>query len=406
MNRCVRLVVVMSGRVAKVIADDHPEVQLVELGRFSIEELRRLLDQQGYDSVTIPEDVRETLRLPVLARLYLQLSEDLSWKPTREYELYERMWRRISKVGLGALRPNAASLLGALACSVLDSDVYPWPQARLRELGIDDETQLHLERAGWLTSGADAVRVAHDRLLAWAVAQGLFERRQDNRTDAAELGRLLLETQRPGKKRGGRALGYVAMDVLWLFCDSPYANEVPDLIQALEGWTFEGLYRDLLPTLGSRVIEPLIERMKRRDASHGLPTPLYIGDALISIGRVEPDCVRSHAAEMVRNESGDLQEVGMRVLAHLPSRSQLDRLWDLHCQNETMRHQKCTNADRRAESLFRRGVSIAALRTCIEDDLSWLAERQEVALVQGKHLIWRFSFPGWITQGQKRSGRM
>jgi hypothetical protein len=382
----VNLGLALPRMVAMQIVDQYAEhVHLAEVSDFSFDELHELLNRQGHDWTQVPADVRQTLRLPILAGLYLRLADDGGWHPTREYELYERMWNRIARVGSGSVRPNARSLLGELACSILGPDApYPWPQSSVRQAGMTDEEQLHLEASGWLASAADGTtRIWHDRLLNWAVALGLIERRIANRIGSAELCHILEETQRPGQRYAGRSLSYVAMDVLWVACNGQLKSNVPDLIATLEGWHFEYLYRHLLPTLGERAVEPLIERARRCEGRGGLPTPIYVAEALVRIGGREPDSVQRHALALIEDPSVDLQEIGMRVLARLPVGRALDRLWHLHCENEQARAAAIGNDDR-AAFLFRREVTMAALSSCAETDLTWLNAKLQSQLLGGQ----------------------
>ena len=71
-----------------------------------------------------------------------------------------------------------------------------------------------------------------------------------------------------------RRLGYVSMDVLWLLSGlkmpSDISGEIWQIIAALENRDAYGeaascLYNELLPTLGGRVVRPIIDRLQHAE---------------------------------------------------------------------------------------------------------------------------------------------
>ena len=201
---------------------------------FSWEELHELLKRRVDDAWTaIRKDVRETLRCPLLASIYLDEFE-AEWHPTNEYELFAKMWQRLFTRYQTAY-PLDASRLESLADTVLDGEPYPWTNQQLLDCGIDNATLQRLERCGWLTRiDANRIRVFHDRLLNWAVAQSLFASLQSGKRSVDDFVVQVAELNRRDGHAGQMFLGYVPMDVLWLVCsDSEIAaNTASRLLDA------------------------------------------------------------------------------------------------------------------------------------------------------------------------------
>lgn len=239
---------------------------------FTWEELHNLLVRRMGDTWTeIPKDVRETLRHPLLASIYLDELEP-KWHPTNEYELYSQMWRRLSTRQQIAF-PRDVARLELLSERVLSGEPYPWTSRQLLSPEIDDASLQRLERCGWLRrAGDDGLRIFHDRLLNWAVAQSLFTSLRIGKRTVDDFVVQVAELSRREGQYGQVYLGYVPMDVLWLVCgDAQIATDTaPRLLEALEptyGHLPQVLYRDLVTTLGERVAEPLFTRFRQLEGS-------------------------------------------------------------------------------------------------------------------------------------------
>lgn len=203
-----------------------------EVGDFTLPELHRYLDLrlEGVWGDT-PQDVRQTLRRPLLARLYCEVAAPRGWEPANEYELYHRCWARLREGEQGDHPLDMVPLL-RLALGVLNGDHYPWTVCQLREAAMNDDGLARLCRAGWLQhTPPDRYQVWHDRLLNWAVAEAICEqyhsRAMDLPTVCARL-RCLYLTPWQGV---ARPLGYVPMDVLWLLADP--ARNATDAVEAI-----------------------------------------------------------------------------------------------------------------------------------------------------------------------------
>ena len=198
---------------------------------FSTEELHTYLsDVIGDRWPTIPADVRATLRRPLLARLYRDVASSAIWQPTSEYELYKKFWNRLY-TGTQADYPMDADILKRAAYALTQQDEnYPWTVAQLS----DNATIQRLIKVGWLRSPQLGwYEVWHNRLLNWAVAEGLAHELYHRRLDTAKTCQIIQQLHSSPGLRRPRFLGYVPMDFLWLITEP--ALGMDDLaVQVLE----------------------------------------------------------------------------------------------------------------------------------------------------------------------------
>jgi hypothetical protein len=174
-------------------------------------------------------------------------------------------------------------------CILQPQATYPWTVATLREVDRDDAAWKRLESIGWLRGLAeDHVEIWHDRLLNWAVAEALIAQRKTNQLSTAQLGEWLCKFYDARNVFAGKSLAYVPMDVLWLASDQQrgLVTEVPSLIAALEGHPAyggypEALYQTLLPTLGTRVLPALIERVRTMATQEFNLYPQFVASTFI-----------------------------------------------------------------------------------------------------------------------------
>ena len=198
---------------------------------FSSEELTRYLSGRvGTRWIETPPDVRATLRRPLLSKLYCDMVGHESWRPTLEYELYERYWNRLY-MGEHREHPMDAGRLAKAAFELLRGGAYPWTTEQVCGTSTDDSLIPRLIRNGWIRSRKPGFfEVWHDRLLNWAVAQGSVTELENERIEGAELVKLIQGLGGPEHAHGS-LLRYVAMDVLWLV-SAPDRN-LPDLSAAI-----------------------------------------------------------------------------------------------------------------------------------------------------------------------------
>jgi hypothetical protein len=305
----IRLAMTAPVAVGRALKNQYPErVHLVEVPDFTSDELRVYLHHRRREWGSIPADVRATLQRPLLAALYCELTADVGWTPTNEYELFERYWLRIRDARDQAAFPGDIGKMRLLAARILQlGATYPWTPAVLQNVGFNDEVQRRLESIGWLRRLADGrVEIWHDRLLNWAAAEFLVEQRQANCINAEALGVWLARFHGSKEQFAGKSLAYVPMDVLWLACDPTRGllGDVPSLLTALEDMQTQGgypdsLYRDLLPTLGERILPALLARLRgtidQEFSRHGQ----FVAAALARIGRKAPEQVRANSVRLI-----------------------------------------------------------------------------------------------------------
>jgi HEAT repeat protein len=373
----IRLAITTPLAVGRAIKSQYPDrVQLSEVKDFSARELRIFLQMHDREWGAIPADVRKTLQRPLLANLYCDVVKDQNWIPTNEYELYERYWKRIQTDKDQVDYPYDSVKMLRLADTLLEpAAIYPWPLAVVDQVEIDNETRRRLENVGWLNCDEfGKATIWHDRLLNWAIAQALIERLQLNRITIEELGAKLVDYYLPKPGHFGKTLGYVPMDVLWLACDPARGklNEVPQLLEALEkpekGVQVQSLYEDMLPTLGKRVIRPLIARLKKSIAEDY--HRILIQSALIEIGEKYRNEVVQTALQLLNEENLALQDVGASILKKYPSEAALDRLWTIHQRNIA----ELANKDN-THRHWRHDISSDALHSCVRNNPRWVGDK-------------------------------
>jgi hypothetical protein len=227
---------------------------------FTVGELSRYLKRRlGVAWIDFPEDVREHMKLPLFARLFCDLQDGgVTWKPVNEYHLFERAW---SQQTAGA--HLAASAVAGLAARLPEEQVYPWLMATVWAAGLRDRDIKGLIDSGLLrlASGGRSLEIWHDRILNWAVAEGLV--------NALRSGEITIETLVARAIHGQsnnplhHRLGYVAMDALWLLTTPEFglANAVRQFLDALErAWEPWVIQRNLL-TLGERIVPYLYSQL-------------------------------------------------------------------------------------------------------------------------------------------------
>jgi hypothetical protein len=218
-------------------AEARDRCRLHDVSDFALAELHEYLNVRLEGAWgRIPFDVRDTLRRPLLARLYCDLAPSEGWAPANEYELYSRCWQRLREGEQGDHPLDAVPLL-RLARQVLEGGTYPWTINQLHTAGLNDEVIGRLCRAGWLQPVAPThYQIWHDRLLNWAVAESLCAALESGEVSQADLGTRLQELYNGPTHRIARPLGYVPMDVLWLLTDSARGtgDAVDAIIEALE----------------------------------------------------------------------------------------------------------------------------------------------------------------------------
>lgn len=308
---------------------DH--VDLLPCEDFSWEELHDLLERRLQSAwTTIPDDVRETLRRPLLAAVYCDELFRAEWKHANEYELYAATWRRLSTRQQVA-SPLDVVLVESLADAVLRGETYPWTLTQLREMGVDNAALGRLERCGWLVRTNDnRVRIFHDRLLNWAVAQALFSAIQSGKRSPNDVITQVAELSKTGGRVGEVVLGYVPMDLLWLLAGEVTLSHqaCPQLLEALEpsyGHQPEILYRELAPTLGERIADALFHRYSE---FQGYP---WVRRAIAeAIAATADDRFPTFAQSLLDHNDPQRQRAGLKLICVASCPQLLDEIWELH----------------------------------------------------------------------------
>ena len=374
LRRDIQVVMTVPAPTARVLATEFPDrVEIRAVTNFTLPELQSFMELHGRDWAVIPSDVQETCRLPLLARMFTEVSAG-TWTPSAEYEIFEKYWSRLSVDREQIEHPADVGRMAALAISALDDNVaYPWTSEHVAFTGIDDDARKRLEAVGWLQRLPDGrARVFHDRLLNWAVAEALVRDLEQGLIEPSRLHALLIQFDRPTTTTRRPALPYVPMDVLWLCTDPAHRlqQHVSGLVQALEHDSPDSLYTRLLPTLGRRAIPLLLDRLRESDDR----LTRLISTGLSEIGRIAPDDVQRSAVTLIHEPTLDLQRVGLQILAVYPLASALDRLWLLHEESVNALDDK-DNRDRWS----RYEATSSALRSTVPLQLDWLARRIEDA---------------------------
>jgi hypothetical protein len=341
----------------------------VRIRDYTLSELQTFLTRVvGIAWEDVPFDVQKAIRRPLLANLFGGLVTEAGWQPRNEYDLFERAWDSLRQRGVGAFDLDS---LRRLALRVLEKGArYPWSVSDLRESGLDSEAVDRLVNAGWVreTTGGD-FEIWHDRLLNWTVAEALAHTLTHNpeKVEARlqAVGDLLREP-----RVAGRMLGYVPLDVMWLLSIGAHHELFSRLVTACEaalGWrATEILHKDLLPTLGSRAVPLLLDRL-RTMASSG---PSYlVNNAVAGLVATGDEGIRELAMQLLASPDAKIRLAGVRVITALPTGDTLDRLWAIHA--EGVRNPK-PYLWQHASKWTLYEDTFGALKACVPLGLPWL----------------------------------
>jgi hypothetical protein len=373
----MRLALTVPTKVARSLEMTDSETVTVHwVGPFSVDELDTLLKQKGRRWAELPADLKELLRTPILAGLYMALPyESFQTAPRSEYEIFERFWDRITfRAGHGD-----DGILLAVANRILDGKAYPVLRTAWSEVGLfDTGPVVRLEAAGWLrcAEGGD-IAFAHDRLLNWAVAKTLAHKVKRGELSVEGLGELLAKCADSFTRPFSRRLEYVPMDTLWLLtADAARTKDCGRLLEGLEatrlyGSHGEDLYVNLLPTLGDRVVPVLLNLLDAFTArNEGDYHVGLVAKGLTALSRQEGVDLTNVVDELLNSPLRDRQTVAITVLTAVPNPRSIDRLWELH-------QERCRAIDDRQSpwSIGDSQASAAALRAGTELDPEWLRQR-------------------------------
>lgn len=364
----IRLALSVPREVGTTLAREQPDqVHLRILRDFTLPELRQYLRHYDRRSEDLPSDVRETLRRPLLAGIYTTIESGPRWRPTREYMLYEEYWRWLQTTREQADHPEDLVRVKRLALTLLDAEPhYPWTWEQLEQAGLTDEPRRRLEQAGWWVRAHGGMEVWHDRLLSWALAEAVAER-----GSAEELASWLRRDRRPAHPRIWHIMAHLPLDVLWLLCADPdKVHFVPDLIvrkeEEDEPFGFHVLYKQELPSLGRRVFQSVIERLRRLPDRARYSYTSLIVECLSRILDREPDG-RADLPPLLKDPSRVVREVAVGTLVRHPHLEAVDLLWD-----RLRGSSRSIDETKGLEGLTTYRRTFPALRACLDLDPDWL----------------------------------
>ena len=335
-------------------------------------ELRAYLERRGLSWVKIAHDVRELIRRPILAKIYVDIAQgDPGFNPRTEYDLLDATWDRTSD-------PTNIGLVRALAGTIHEADAgYPWPTEYVLKLGVSADAICRLTKQGWIRDVGDGqIAMSHPRFLCWAYAKFLVAQFASGQLSVDALGEELGHCQaRPTASRPLQ-LGYVPMDALWLLlkpgATTAQQNDLWKLISALErfggmGHEDEGLYQHLLASLGERVVPLLVGRTKQSGEDNHNLIPTYASEALLIISRDYPSVVVEAAKTCLDDGHLALIELGLRLSAAFPESASPDRVWDIYRSH-------VVGEKAGARDYFKQGIA-AAFRAVAEHSLDWFRNK-------------------------------
>lgn len=325
----------------------------------------------GPEALLPPQDILRLLRHPLWARLHCDLvSGGGSWRADNEYQLIEGYW-----TGQAAHALMATDALIELASRLLEGEEYPWPLSRLRAMGIGD-FELDLLASTHLVSrvrGGRRVELWHDRLLQWAVAEGLVAGLQARRL-TSEVLRARVRSCIEGEE--GRRFGYVPMDVLWLMTDPavPREQDVLGLLEMIE--EFDGLFAQI-STLGDRIVPHIFARLRQIAGDSSYLEIRY----LEMLESMSDPSIAGFAVEMLNEDQVRLQKIAARILATHGSPEALDRLWALYrAWSAEVEARRKGGAAQESEVNFHDVVQVdKALGSCVPQTAAWLEEALRAA---------------------------
>ena len=378
----VRLLVSCSDNIAEVFVEcAKSRVKRIGINDFTLKDLHTYLSKRvGINWPRITQDVRDTLRLPLLADLYRTIAAGEDWQPANEYELYSCYWQRIRTQEAGAYALDEA-LLSGLAQRLLTGTSYPWSGRHLLSADIDNAVIARLTKAGWLQTTSDGhYEITHARLLNWAVAEGLVAAYREHEIDDANLCNTVQKLFHSEILYSNQNLNGVPVDVLWLLTRlTPSPDSLIDrIILALErgDWRLQSeLYKNLLPTLGARIASALVRRLETLTPDEAV-LAFDIYDAL---AQFPGEIVAPEALRLLKNPLPAARLRGCCVFNHCPSAAALDALWNVRCdihQNSALyvEEQEQGSMAHRAER-----EALDALRACIPLYPEWLPAAVEAA---------------------------
>jgi hypothetical protein len=360
----VRLAMSATASVAISLRSRYPSlVHVVEVGEFGVMDLDNYLQVYGRRWSELPDDLKQLLKKPILAGLYVRLPySSFKRAPRSEYEVFDGFWNQMKS----RASPGDAGILLEMAARVLRKESYPVERSSWASVGADTGSAERLIAVGWLRlSDSDELMFAHDRLLNWAVAVSLAKRAGKRAIGETELAELLLVCLNDSRAFS-RPLGYVLMDALWLLASSgPSDFDLQAVLARLEeyGHASGSLYEDMLPTMGRFALEMILGRLEMV-VSIGDARSVYLRHGLEAIARQEGIELHGAVQRLLESDVADLQRVGLELIRIQPAADYLERLWAMR---------EWHSRDHR-ESFRDPTLWCDAVRACVPFNLDWFVE--------------------------------
>ncbi len=358
----VRLAMSTTASVALSLRSRYPSlVHVVEVGEFGVTELDNYLQIHGRRWSELPDDLKQLLKKPILAGLYVRLPyTSFKRAPRSEYEVFDGFWHQMKS----RAAPGDAGILLEMASRVLRKESYPVGRSSWASVGADAASAERLVAAGWLRlSDSDELMFAHDRLLNWAVAVSLANGAEKRAIGEVELADLLLVCLN-NPRAFSRPLGYVLMDAFWLLANSAPSNfDLQAVFARLEedGHGAGSLYEDMLPTMGKFALEMILGRLERV-VSKGDARSVYLRHGLEAVARQEGIELHGAVQRLLASDVTDLQRIGLELVKMQPAADYLERLWAM----------RAWHSPEHRESVRDPTLWCDAIRACAPFDLDWL----------------------------------
>lgn len=334
---------------------------------FSVSELHDYLNNHlKYQSFQIPSDILNTLHRPLLAKIYCDIAQSEQWVASSEYELYNKYWNNLSDHTL------KLSCIAKLSTSLLEGTSYPWSINQLFSANIDDDTLNKLLKYGGLRKTQEGqYEIWHDRILNWAVAEGLYSDYESGirtiQDIASEIKHILVEH----RSYQNKSLGYVPMDTIWLFLhrSNNSAVDVSKIINTIEtgGWYIkETLYKELLPTLGEEILPFLFNALKVAISEDNI----LVNEIVKSISNFNSDIIMEQAEALLNSDLYAERRAAANIFALSPTHIVLDKLWSTHCDAYQYPEKYKKTNDEVYSFIYEDFYS--ALKSCVKLHPDWL----------------------------------
>ena len=372
------LAIATSSNLSNILEKQYQDILGVyQLKQFSALEVKEYLSIYGIDWADLPEDVREIITWPLLAKLYCNIAHENTWKPENEYSLFQKTWERITYDLRQANFPDDQSNLRFLINETIEDRCnYPWSVQECLNYGIDVQAINRLIAIGWLQREEGKIRIWHNRLLCWAVAVALADDFRNSGEDA--LPKIKKITHPDSNKRScfkGVNLLYVPMDLMWLSCDEKHGNprKAHLLLKALKEDVSRrqvDLTYEQLPSLGKRIIGPILEELRLSQLNRASVSIKYIASILQVLAKRNTKYIAELAVEMLGFQELKISACGVILLKKISNPKALDGIWNMRIRFKEW--SETASGEERKYLTFENSDIEYAMKSCVRMEPSWL----------------------------------